>query len=69
MDEILRSPIQDLNINTITLHSTPANKAAASKLNAENPISQGNLGSDLSQGNLDLNNNRGNGSGILNTTP
>ena len=39
MDEILRSPIQDLNINTIALYSTLANKAAASKSNAENIIS------------------------------
>ena len=62
MDEILRSPIQDPNINTIILYSTPANKVAAFKLNAENPISQSNSGSDLFQGNLDLDNNRGDGS-------
>ena len=38
MDEILRSPIQDPNINTMALRGTPVNKAAASRLNAENPI-------------------------------
>ena len=69
MDEILKSLIQDPNISIITLHSTPANKAVASKSNVENPISQGNSGLDLSQGNLDSNNNRGNGSGTPNTTP
>ena len=39
MDEILKSPIQDPNINTIALYSTLANKAAASKSNAKNAIS------------------------------
>ena len=39
MDEILKSPIQDLNINIMALYSTLVNKAAAFKLNAENLIS------------------------------
>ena len=39
MDEILKSPIQDPNINIIILHNTLANKAAAFGSNAENPIS------------------------------
>jgi len=69
MDEILRSPIQDTNISTIALHSTPANKAAASGLNTENPISQGDSGSDLSQGNPDSDNNGGNSFGTPNVTP
>ena len=39
MDEILKSPIQDLNINIMALHGTLANKVTAFKSNAENPIS------------------------------
>jgi len=38
----------------MVLCSTLANKAAASGLNAENPISQGDSGSNLSQGNSGL---------------
>ena len=39
MDEILRSPIQDLNISIMALYSTPVNKATVSGLNTENVIS------------------------------
>ena len=38
MDEILKSPIQDLNINTIALYNTLVNKAVASRLNTKNTI-------------------------------
>ena len=53
----------------MALYNTPANKAVASKSNAENTISQGDSGSDLSQGNLDSDNNGGDGSGTFNVTP
>ena len=39
MDEILKNPIQDPNINTMALRGTPANKAVAFGSNAENVIS------------------------------
>ena len=66
MDKIFKSPIQDPNINIIALYSTLIYKTAVSGLNAENIISQSDLGSDLSQGNLDSDNNGGDGSSTLN---
>ena len=53
----------------MALRGTLANKAAASKSYAENPISEYNSGSDLSEYNPDSDNNKNNSSNTPDATP
>ena len=63
MDKLFNNSIEDPNTSIMAIHSTPANKAAASKSYTEEFLSNQSLS------NPDLDNSRGEGFGTYNTAP